>query len=70
MEFVFTPHSRGVFRGGGVWGRVPTLDFHNIKRKNTVTHHSNRKKDKGGRKKKKYIVSGVMMAKETPPLPS
>ena len=70
MYIMFRGMGRGVFRGGEVRGAP--LDFQNLRRKSTVAHHSNRKRDKeeeGRRKKKKYIVSGVMMAKETPPHP-
>ena len=46
-------------------GGLPPLDFHNLKRKSTVTHHSNRKRvkeEEGLWNKKKYMVSGVMIA--------
>jgi hypothetical protein len=40
----YTYIGRGVFRGGRLGARP--LDFQNLKRKSTVTHHSNRKRDK------------------------
>ena len=47
-------HPLSDFEGGG----LPPLDFQNLKRKNTATHHSNRKRDKGEvGKRRKYIAS-------------
>ena len=36
------PFLRGVFRGGGLRAPPPPLDFQNLQRKSSVTHHSNR----------------------------
>ena len=48
-------NNQGHIQGGAVRG-TPPLDFQNLKRKRTVTHHSNRKGDKkeDGWKKEKY----------------
>ena len=40
------PWTQGRIQGGAVRGAPPPLDFQNLKRKSTVTHHSNRKRDK------------------------
>ena len=47
-----TPPIQG---GGRIGASPPPLDFLNLKRKSTVTHHSNRKRDK--RKKEKVEIN-------------